>query len=283
MFKKYNGKIMDWLEYSDLLNKEWSSILNNENVSEKEIQNFLEKNPCMLPGAFGIMSPSGHYPFPNALIAQPPLPTFTRKIPDFMWISIDSGTIRPIIIEIETPNKKWGTKDGNFRSNFIKAWGQLAQWRSWFGTDGNISNFKKYYKLPNEIYDKPVKPFYVLIYGRKSELEKNEEVNLKRINQKREDEELMTFDRLKPQKDCSELMCVKLKKEGFKAVSVPPTFKIKPDMNEYLTLISGKENAVRKNRFLSDERKEFLIQRFQHWDNFVDNRPVPFYPAGDYE
>ncbi len=287
-FKKYKGKIMSWAKYEKYINKEWANILNEQNVNENMIQIFFEKNPCMVPGAYGIMNPSGHFPFPYALISQPPLPTFSRKVPDFMWISIDSGTIRPILIEIEKPTKRWGKKNGKFSSTFTEAWGQLAEWRDWFNKDGNISSFKSYYKLPNEIYDKPVKPFYVLIYGRKSELDQNKEVNLKRVNQSRDDEELMTFDRIIPQKDISELMCVKLKideykKVGFEAISVPPTFKIQPDLHEYLKLIRGKEKAVNKNRFMSNKRKKFLIQRFKHWDEFKEDRDIPIYPAGSYE
>lgn len=42
-----------------------------------------------------------------AVISKPKLPGLSDRQPDFMWIATDSVALYPILIEIETPQKKW--------------------------------------------------------------------------------------------------------------------------------------------------------------------------------
>lgn len=99
-------KALEWDEYESIIIKEYRELLKTNIDDESAFQSFFEKNPCMLPSAFGFFGESGHVPFNNALITQPILTGLTTKIPDFLWIASDSCTIYPVFIEIEKPSKK---------------------------------------------------------------------------------------------------------------------------------------------------------------------------------
>ena len=42
-----------------------------------------------------------------AVISKPKLPGLSDREPDFMWVACDSGSVYPILIELETPHKQW--------------------------------------------------------------------------------------------------------------------------------------------------------------------------------
>ena len=68
------------------------------------------------------------------MIAKPKLPGLSDREPDFMWMATDSGSLYPVLIEIETPHKPWFYGDrAEIHSDFTHAHGQLAEWRAWFG------------------------------------------------------------------------------------------------------------------------------------------------------
>jgi hypothetical protein len=104
-----NGpKPMAWPEYERQLKQAWQDLLGS-NPTEPVVQSFLEKHPCLLPGFRTMTGSSGHGPFPDAVISQPPLAAIGKKVPDFMWLSKDSLVLEPVLIEIERPSKRWFT------------------------------------------------------------------------------------------------------------------------------------------------------------------------------
>jgi hypothetical protein len=75
---------LTWEDYSTRVQQEWQRILDKTPpVPEADVQAFLERHPAMVPGAFstGGVGNSGHYPFPSALITQPPLHGIGANIP----------------------------------------------------------------------------------------------------------------------------------------------------------------------------------------------------------
>jgi hypothetical protein len=118
---------MRWKDYEQYLIRQFNNLLETHGDKEKRFQSFFEENPCMLPGAFSLNLKSGHYPFAGTVIAQPELTGLTSKIPDFMWIACDSGTVYPVLIEIEAPAKKYFTKKGKTTEKFNQAHDQLAE------------------------------------------------------------------------------------------------------------------------------------------------------------
>jgi|LQYC01.1.fsa_nt_gi hypothetical protein len=162
---------ISWKEYEHLILAEWDDLLgSNPAPTEREMQTFFEKHPSMVPGAFNIVgNQSGHYPWLCGLISQPPLPSYDRRIPDFMWISLNSGTEEPVLIEIEAPGKRWFTASGKPTAQLTEAMNQIAEWKSWFGIPHNIEAFKAFYGLNREAGSRRrFKPAYLLIYGRES-------------------------------------------------------------------------------------------------------------------
>lgn len=118
---------MTIVEYYNTILEEWDKLLNSdEECDERVFQEFLEQHPSMVPGAFELFSQSGHYPFPLALISQPPLMGLGSKVPDFLWFATNSQYLHPIFIEIETPYKKWFTKEGHQHHQLTQALEQLA-------------------------------------------------------------------------------------------------------------------------------------------------------------
>jgi hypothetical protein len=77
---------LSWKQYEELVTTEWVALLNGKSSpSEREVQAFLERHPSMVPGAFGFVGgESGHYPRLCGVIAQPPLPSYDHRVPDFM-------------------------------------------------------------------------------------------------------------------------------------------------------------------------------------------------------
>src|ERR1043166_2416161 len=187
---------MEWPDDKMRVENEWRQLLTEVESDEKTIQQFLEKHPCLVPGAFSLPMPSGHGPFPSAVITQPILTGLTTKLPDFMWIAMDSCTLYPVLIEIEDPKKHWFTKKGRPTADLTQAIDQLTSWRRWFEQPENLLVFEKMYELTAFLADKRVQPQFVLVYGRRSEFKASPGLNAKRGQMMRSNEVFMTFDRL---------------------------------------------------------------------------------------
>jgi len=224
----------------------------------------------MLSGAYGLLSSPDV--FPSALISKPVLPDFTRKIPDFMWITFNSVNIYPILIEIESPEKHWFTEKGIQTAELTQALDQLKEWKTWFSKPRNMESFADYYNLSSELRGLALKPLYALIYGRRREAKRNTHLAEKRTHLQGESEFLMTFDRLKPSQNASHLISVKIDKDGYYAISIPPTIYLDPFTAKHRwRLVRQKEEAAMASPYLSKERKEFLIRRFKYWDDWANN------------
>ena len=262
---------MAWTNYEKLILEEWKTLLSSGKFKdEKRFQDFFEQHPCMLSGVYGLLSSPDV--FPSALISKPVLPDFTRKIPDFMWITFDSVNIYPILIEIESPAKQWFTEKGRPRAALTQAHDQLKEWKTWFSKPRNAASFADYYNLPPGLRGLFLKPSYALIYGRRGEANRNTHLAEKRTHLQGENEFLMTFDRLKPSPNASHVISIKIDKDGYYAISIPPTIYLDPfTVKERWRLVRHKEEAAMVSPYLSKERREFLIKRFKYWDDWANN------------
>jgi len=262
---------MSWEEYEKRLTQEWQTLLSSD-PDEKEVQAFLEKHPCLLPGVFTMTITSGHYPFPNAVISQPPLSGIGEKIPDFMWFSTSSLEFQLVLIEIERPNKKLFTSGGNPTSYFTQAQTQLAHWRVWFENPTNQLVFNERFGTPHYLELRSFRLSLVLIYGRRNEFEGNPKLSKLRAGLVRHDEYLMSYDRLKPERKADGLFTAKLSENGFRAVAYPPTYVLSPGFANNYSIISGKEEAIDKCEWMSPERKEFIKSRFPYWEEWAKKK-----------
>ena len=97
------------------------------------------------------------------------------------------------------------------------------------------------------------------------------------------DQTLMTYDRLKPDRNCSDLWCVRGKPGTWKAVSIPPTTQLNPIMAHDRSQIMGREEAIRINPLITEDRKAFLIARLQYWDEWAAKENKGGWRLGDSE
>jgi hypothetical protein len=265
---------MSWEEYERIVLTDWDTLLGSiREGEEKRVQEFLETHPCIIPGAYSFPLPSGHYPFPAAVISQPPLKGLTTKRPDFLWLGTDSGTFHVVLVEIESPTKQWFTKKGVPHSSLTQAQAQLASWKQWFDVPENKAIFLKSYKVPPSLLEKAFNLVCVLVYGRRSEFEGAPALSALRRQLERPGEHLMTFDRLFPDPKSKDLMCVRLTESfqgtHYEAISIPPTLHLTNYLAPQRSLITKREEVVQQSTRLTKERKAFLLERFPYWDNWA--------------
>ncbi|WP_443478054.1 Shedu immune nuclease family protein [Novosphingobium aerophilum] len=257
-------------DYAKYLRVAWPELLNG-NPSECQIQNFLEQHPAMIPGAFSVIGgPSGHAPFPDAVISQPELYGYQRRKPDFMWISKNSLTLNPVLIEIEAPDKKMFRKNGTPTAEFTQAKNQISEWKVWFSKPENQIAFLKNYSIPfNRL---KLEPHYVLIYGRREEYENDEHLTRLRSEHMGENEVLMSFDRLHFDSNSDQFTSVRHKPSGYEVLHVPPTLRLGPAMFSYDQRLNGLREAVGKNPLISNDRKQFMLERLPYWERVNSER-----------
>ncbi|MBV2150681.1 DUF4263 domain-containing protein [Sphingobium yanoikuyae] len=267
-------------DYADYLKVAWLALLNG-NPSECEVQEFLERHPAMIPGAFSVVGgPSGHAPFPDAVISQPELYGYQRRRPDFMWISKNSLALNPVLIEIEAPNKKMFRKDGTPTAEFTQAKNQLLEWKAWFSKPENQIAFLRDYGVP--FHRLKLDPQYVLIYGRRSEYEGNEQLTRLRSEQMGANEVLMSFDRLHFDGNSDQFASVRHTPSGYEVLHVPPTLWLGPTMFSYDERPNGLHEAVGNNPFISPDRKQFMMERISYWEE-VNSKRRGIYSNADRE
>ncbi|WP_121120186.1 Shedu immune nuclease family protein [Croceibacterium ferulae] len=249
--------------YADYLKDAWAKLLDG-NPTERDVQHFLEQHPALIPGAFSVIGGlSGHAPFPDAVISQPELYGYQRRKPNFMWISKNSLTLNPVLIEIEAPEKKMFRKDGTPTAEFTQAKNQLLEWKVWFSKPENQMAFLRDYAIP--FHRLRLEPQYVLIFGRRSEYEGNEQLTRLRSEQMGANEVLMSFDRLGFDANSDQFLSVRHKPLGYEVLHVPPTLWLGPAMFSYEVPLDGLSAAVDNNPFISGERKGFIKDRLPYW------------------
>jgi antiviral defense system Shedu protein SduA len=278
---------MSWEDYERLILAQWSGMLaSSPGPSELTMHSFFEQHPSMVPGAFNIIGgSSGHYPRLSALISRPPLPSYDRRIPDFMWLSTNSEIEEPVLIEIEAPDKRWFTRSDAQTAHLTQALGQIADWKAWLGVPHNVEAFKAFYKLNTDAWMKRrFRPAYLLIYGRRAEASGTPALTQKRGYLHPDDVVSMTFDRLQPNPSAKQLVCVKVDAAGrFKAISVPPTLKWSPSLAADRAMIDDLPAAIDANPYIESERKKFLIRRLAYWNEWATREHRGIIGSGDAE
>ena len=250
----------DVTAYNELLMQQWRALLDSPASRDERhvLHTFLERHPSLLPGSHSVDGDSGHGAFPWAVISKPKLPGLSHREPDFMWIATDSESLYPILIEIETPHKQWFYGDhAEIHSDFTHAQGQLAEWRAWFNQGHNRTAFLDDYEIPRDLRRRRLSPRFVLIYGRRANYEGSNRRQAKRAELAREDERLMSFDRLSPTKHGEAYSCVRRTQEGYHVVAVPPCLTILNDGEDY-RCSDGWDEALDGCPDMPEPRREYL-------------------------
>jgi hypothetical protein len=221
--------------YNELLMAQWPALLDSpESRDERLLHAFLERHPSLLPGSATVDGDSGHAAYPLGVITKPKLPGLSDREPDFMWLATDSESLYPVLIEIETPHKQWFYGDrAEIHSDLTHAQGQLAEWRAWFSRGSNQTTFLDAYEIPLNLRRRRLSPRFVLIHGRRSNYESSQLRQMKRAELAREDERLMSFDRLTPAKWGVLYSCLRKRQDGYEVAAVPPSLTIFNDGKNY--------------------------------------------------
>lgn len=259
---------MTWNDYERRLRSEWNRLLES-GPHETELQQFLEDHSCMVPGAHFPMT--GSSPVRAALITQPALQSSIRRVPDFMWLSNDSATLYPVLIEIERPEKKWFTAKGIPRAPFTQALSQLREWRGWFNIRDNQSKFMRQYDVPEDYDRGRFRPLCVLIYGRRAELEHNPHLQRARAMQEHPDETILSFDRLRPLYDNANYITIRKTPSRYEAVAVPPTLRLGPMYAPFWQDVQKKAAAIERCQWMPSARRRFILERIEYWDEWARN------------
>lgn len=262
-----------WSEYRDRVAVEYRELLDRA-PSEADVQRYLEFHPVLLPYPQGFTGSGGtrggHGSLHFAVVTQPPLPGIERPVPDFMRIARDSGGLYPILIEIEAPQKRVLNRTGDPSADFSHAVAQIADWRLWFSEPANQLQFRELYGIPSRWDHRPLQPRFVLIYGRRAEVEHRRALAV-RNGQRQADFEIMSFDRLAPSEPGSMDIVVRMQGRTMSAVAFSPTFRVGPDVAEALAGIHDKEAALRRSLMMTEDRRSFLLERVAHWTEAAKN------------
>ncbi|QDV81658.1 Shedu anti-phage system protein SduA domain-containing protein [Planctomycetes bacterium TBK1r] len=271
---------IDFRTYKENLLVEYRALLDSAE-HENELQDFLERHPSLVPGAFTPGNQSGHSPRNNALFSQPKLPGFGGKVPDFLWLSGHSSCDYAALIEIECPTKKLFTNDGQQRAEFSQAYNQIKDWRIWFETSANKQIFFDHYGLSGRYrFSRAFDLHFILIYGRRSEFQDNPSLSIKRNSlMSGRNEELISFDRLMPHDWLESATTVVNKGMAELEVKfVPETFLIHPWDIRYQLEMKGLADAIQGNPRIDASRREFLLRRLVYWrewkERTKDSSPI---------
>lgn len=258
-------------EYGDLLEE-----LTLNGGQEGVMHNYLEKRALLLPGLFGVYDSTNHGPFSELIFSKFQLNGNFRRIPDFVFVTKTSIQLQVVFIEIEDPSKKIFNQDDSFNAKFNEAYQQLEDWQQWFedGTNQNILRQTLNSVISHPMMARlPMKAEYVLVYGRRSEYE-NMDNRIRRLNGKNKSPfKVMSFDRLKCSAYPSNLITVRLDQNGAHALHVDERYDYDYPTRSSHRAIKNKEEAVKLNEYMIDERKMHFLNVFVIWINCQMNKP----------
>lgn len=264
---------MEWAAYSQKVSTEWKALLAGS-PGERAVQDFLELHPSMIPGGHGDVGPGGnHHSEMFAVFTRPELKgEGSSYIPDFMWITRSSALVTPILIEIEDPDKPWFTAKGRLTSQFHEAQGQLLDWKNWFETGSNKEIFRRRFLFEDTYASRPMKPYYVLIYGRQSHFTSSKHF-LVREQVRREDEVFMTFDSLRPLEKQRGSLTVKMTAGGQpRPWAFGAGYETGSFVGEDAIRLGDPAEALARSKMISPERKAYVASRWEHWRQIESDR-----------
>jgi hypothetical protein len=261
---------MTWQEYEQRVMAEWTSLLDSEDCDERRVHQFLPQHPSMIPGAYSMTGPSGHPPFPLAVLSESALSGVGTRVPDFIWLASDSAEFTPVLVEIESPRKRWFTRNEEPTHDLTQAVNQLAQWRAWLNKPENAAVFYESFEIPDYLRRyRSFRPEFVLIYGRRREFEERPQLAGLREQFERHGQVVMTFDRLRPAMDCSQYIAATKRNARYRALAVPATVRIGPNVAEDFARIDGLREAILHNEWISEDRRRFLVERLPYWNGWA--------------
>lgn len=279
--------LIGWDEYEARATAEWRALLSSgDSCDERRIRDFLVKHPSFVPGASGVLEPSGHPPWHWALLARAPLREWVHaedryrdvsvvEIPDFIWLAHNSKDLTPVLVRVESPRKKWFTDGGDPHDDLLRAIDRLREWRDWLSQPKAVIAFHSTFETPVPMRRHGgFRPEFVLIYGREEEFEERPALGRFRSQLQQDNQVVLTFDDLRAARGCAGYTCISQQEGRFWVLSVPPTIRLGPSIAGAWHGIRGFADAIMANEWISPERKRFLIERLPYWQRWAMS-PIP--------
>ena len=175
-------------QYKELLRRVSAK---DKTVNESTMQNFLETHTAFMPVPFKL----NHQLHFNSFISKFPVgPWFT----DVAYLTKSTVEWWLVLMELENPHKKLfkGSPDhADFTSDYMQAKQQIDDWKIWIEEHRNeVIDSLQRILVPLQMKKNRISFKYVLIMGRRNELEQSE-ARRKAIAQKNEDGlKIITYD-----------------------------------------------------------------------------------------
>ncbi len=223
--------------------------MNSESLPDPaNVRAFLVENPCWVPGAHGLAQRSTHEPQAWSVLFQSPLRVWSReqdsyvlaegvKVPDFMWLARNKHDLRPVLIEVGLPTDQWLI--------------EVAKWQAWFDHPQNQISFCADFGMPRA--NKNFSPEFLLVGIPHCATVASGKLNCR------------TLHDLRPELDSALFGCATKLTDHYRAISVSPLLKLGPASAVGFSRVVGLADAVEKNKWISPERKRFLIERLPFW------------------
>lgn len=267
-----------WDEYAPKALSYWQRLL-EEDAPEHELQSFLERNPCFLPGGDDKLKGGGHHGAQyDTVFSQAPLEGLgPDRVPDFMWVNATSASWIPVCIEIERAGKQWFNKDRTPTAHLTQARSQLAEWRAWFREGPNQTIFRRRY-LQDRYPHRSLEPLFVLLYGRRKEFESPHSRHTNpeglvplRAAMKLADEEVRTLDSLTPNPALPNAVTLKMTANGPVLWAIPSIFRTGPGMADLASKFRNPDQALARTKNWPEGRREYVARRWHHWREVSDS------------
>jgi hypothetical protein len=165
----------------------------DEDTSEQSYQTFLENNSQLLPREF-VQNHGIHL---NLVLRK--LSMAKDYTCDFFYMAKSSGDTNYVLIELEKPSSKLFTSNNNFHSDLLAGLNQVNRWRAWFSNHATLQGFAHGTLKPLQMYgmrDNPIYVKYVLVIGRRAEIEQNSLRRSLITAQERYDFKILSYDSL---------------------------------------------------------------------------------------
>jgi hypothetical protein len=165
----------------------------DEQQGEQVYQAFIEKNTSLVPREF-----EQNHGIHFQLVLRK-LSLAKDYTTDLFYLSKSSGDWHCVLIELEKPQSKY-FKDGSadFHSDFLQGLAQIYRWQAWFKSQSNLDGFINgtigFFRTP--IRSAPCHIKYVLVHGRRSEFENNEQRRNLIAARESDDFHILSYDSL---------------------------------------------------------------------------------------
>ncbi|MEL6864802.1 MAG: Shedu anti-phage system protein SduA domain-containing protein [Bacteroidota bacterium] len=240
---------------------------------QREIFNFFEKNPSLLPGLNGNKGNLTHGAHHGLIFPELALHGTHSIRPDFLFVATNSLEASIVFIKIDQPSNRIFTEKDEFTAEFNQAFSQLEDWNHWMSIDENkaiiIEELTNAFSS-NRIKRLNIKSEHYLVISRRLEYLNNPNRQRLISLKSKFPYHILSFDRLAPYATGNSYLPVRKSADhSFFATYISNTY----DYSQMRSIIHGhinKKEAILNQQHLTQEEKEELLKEVNYWDSFDD-------------